>query len=175
LTAPRRRRATKQSFDIDEVFAKGGRPLIDFLEYCVRSIQMDPVFLFLVRDYRYGPTAAKAIALYRMFCAPSAPGRISLTSVLPPYDCRLQESIRELELKALLPPKYLFDWIAGELAKTAVPARKFRRYRQHLTPIENLRGGQMTAVQRHFVQNIWQPIIRRNLTLAGFWRISDIA
>ena len=46
--------------DINEVFSKGGKPLIEFLDYCVRSIQMDLVFMFLVREYHNGPTAAKA-------------------------------------------------------------------------------------------------------------------
>src|SRR5437762_12064592 len=84
----RSRMPTGSRVDIDEVFSKGGRTLIDFLDYSVRSIQMDPVFIFLVREYHTGPTVAKAVALYDLFCAPDSQGRISCLNSLPPKDMR---------------------------------------------------------------------------------------
>ena len=160
--------------DINEVFTKGGKPLIDFLDYCVRSIQMDPVFLFLVREYRNGPTPAKAVALYEMFCAPNAPARISAQTVLPPYDVRLREAIILLT-PSFLPAKYLFDSVVRELEKRPRSSAYVRRYKTDRTPVENLPHGKMTPAQRHFVEKIWQPVIRPHLVAAGFWRVASVA
>jgi hypothetical protein len=33
----------------------------------------------------------------------------------------------------------------------------------------------MTSAQRHFVDCVWQPVIRPRLAAAGFWRILTIA
>src|SRR5262245_4598428 len=110
--------------NVNEIFTKGGKPLHDFLDYCVRSIQMDLLFIFLVGEDRWIPSGAKAVALYYNFCAPNAPGRVSAVKTLPPYDVRLREAIQPLAahqngLKGLpagqngplppLPAKYLFD------------------------------------------------------------------
>ena len=54
--------------NIHRIFQQGDKRRLNFLEYCVRSVQMDPVFVFLVGEYRNGPTAAKALALYELFC-----------------------------------------------------------------------------------------------------------
>ena len=177
--------------DINEVFSKGDKPLIEFLDYCVRSIQMDLVFMFLVREYHNGPTAAKAAALYDLFCAPNAPGRLSVREVLPPYDVRLREAISLLTRSTpvsdtdpalqtdfgppLLPAKYLFDSVVRELEKRAAASSYVRRYKPSRTPLENLPNGKMTQAQRHFVENIWQPVIRPQLVAAGFWRIATVA
>ena len=158
---------------MNATFDHGGKPLIDFLDYCVRSIQTDPLFLFLVREYRNGPTAAKARALFELFCARTAPGRISVARSLPPYDLRLEKSLQPPA--PALPPKYLFDFVAAELGKDSPSFVNIRRYKPHLTPLENLPDGKMSSVQRHFVQNVWQPIIRPQLIAAGFWRIADVA
>ena len=168
--------------NINEFFGRGGKPLLDFLDYCVRSIQMDLVFLFLVREYRDSRTAAKAVALYDMFCAPNAPGRISVGHALPPYDVRLRETIRPLAMNLaqsstppLSPPKYLFDSLAGEIELRSPSLHKAREYKPNRTAVENLPGGKMTPVQRHFVEKIWEPIIRPRLVSAGFWRMTTIA
>ena len=179
--------------DMNELFSKGGKPLIDFLDYCVRSVQMDPLFLFLVQEYRNSPTAAKAVALFEIFFAPGAPGCTTAARVLPLYDARLTEIMRLLRTNwlesqgagmtaqnvytpVLLPAKYLFDSVAGELEKRSASLPKIRRrYKPHRTPMENLTGGKMTAAQRHFVERVWQPVIRPRLIAVGFWRIATIA
>ncbi len=82
--------------DIHRIFRQGDRPRLEFLEYCVRSVQMDPVFVFLVREYQNGPTAAKALALYDVFCGENAPARLTVTVALPPLNLRLLEAMRAL-------------------------------------------------------------------------------
>ena len=178
--------------DINEVFSKGDKPLIEFLDYCVRSIQMDLVFMFLVREYHNGPTAAKAAALYDLFCAPNAPGRLSAHRILPPYDVRLWKAMRPLTLKStlpdgtdsaaqtgfcppLLPAKYLFDSVVHELEKRSPSSAYVRRYKPNRTPVQNLPSGKMTQAQRHFVERVWEPVIRPQLVAAGFWRIATVA
>jgi hypothetical protein len=168
-----------RSADIYQIFSKGGRPLLDFLDYCIRSIEVDALFIFLVSEYRNGATRSKAVALYDLFCAPDAPARVSATKALPPYDFRLRETIRPLKAADIaagaLPPRYLFDFLVFELQKTARMSTKLRRYKPSRSPIENLPGRRMSQVQLHFVQNVWQPIIRPKLVAAGFWRIGTIA
>ena len=158
-----------------EIFARGDRPLIDFLDYSIRSIQPDLLFMFLVRDYQSIPSAPKAVALYDMFCAPGAPGRISSRTLLPPFDLRLAKAITPLIGSTLLPPKYLFDFLSTDLAKNSPSLKKIRRYRLDRSPVENLPNARMTAPQRHFVDKIWEPIIRPRLVAAGFWRVGTIA
>jgi hypothetical protein len=158
-----------------EIFARGDRPLIDFLDYSVRSIQSDLLFMFLIRDYQGIPSAAKAVALYDMFCAPQAPGRISSRTLLPPFDSRLAKAVTPLTGSGLLPPKYLFDFLYTDLAKNSPSLKRIRRYKTDRSPVENLPDGKMTAPQRHFVEKIWEPIIRPRLVTAGFWRVAAIA
>jgi hypothetical protein len=180
------------SLDISQLFSKGGKPAIDLLDYCVRSIQMDPVFIFLVQEYRFGPTAAKAIALYDVFCSPGSMGRISAEKALPPYDMRLWQTLQPLmknwtevqEARAaeqdrpalVRPARYLFDSVVMELEKTSSSLCKIRsQYKPDLSPMENLPKGKMTPAQRQFVEKIWEPILRPRLAAAGFWRMATIA
>lgn len=79
--------------DVGVIFRRGGRDLINLLEYCVYSVQMDPLFLYLVSEYRLAPTTDKALALYELFCAADAPARISLRGELPPKDFRLPQAL----------------------------------------------------------------------------------
>jgi len=65
------------SLDLDKVFAQGGKKLVALLQHAVRAAQSDLLFVFLVEAYRQTPTAAKAVALYRSFCAADAPARLS--------------------------------------------------------------------------------------------------
>jgi hypothetical protein len=176
------RKARKSvQIDINDLFAKGGKPLIDFLDYCVRSVQTDPLFLFLVQEYRNGPTARKAVALFEMTCARDAPAQISTARALYLYDARLADMMRSLAAQsaatpAPLPPKFLFDSVAAGLEKNSASLPKIRRsYRPDRTPVENLPGGKMSPAQRHFVERVWQPVVRPRLTAAGFWRIATIA
>src|SRR4051812_20378528 len=157
------------AIDVQETFERGGKELLQLLDYCVRSIQMDPLFLFLVRDFRLAPTLPKAVALYEIFCAPKSLGRISVEESLPPRDFRLQEALRPLRLNwtrveatrlfdeenrvpAILPPRQLFDFVVSEVEKQSPAMRRIeRRYKPTQSSIENLTGGKMSEAQRHFV------------------------
>jgi hypothetical protein len=177
--------------DLDDIFTRGGKRLIDVLNYCVRSVQMDPVFAFLVEEYRLSPSQTKAVALYDMFAAPGAPARINAAALLPPRELALQIVIENLRrpqprldsteigpLRLQVPPgKYIFDALALHVRKNGrgAMARITRRYSLKLTPTENLPGRRMTAGQRHFVDQVWQPRIRLTLVAAGFRRIANIA
>ena len=82
--------------NVGEVFARGGKGLIDLLEFCVISVRMDPVFVFLAGEFRTHPTARGAVALYELFCTRDAPARVSALRALPPYDLRLPAAVRPL-------------------------------------------------------------------------------
>jgi hypothetical protein len=177
--------------DLDDIFTRGGKPLIDVLNYCVRSVQMDPVFAFLVEEYRLSPSQTKAVALYDMFAAPGAPARINAADLLPPQELALQIVIENLRRppprpgwteigapRLQAPPgKYIFDTLQLHVRKNrrGAIARIKRRYNLKLTPTENLPGRRMTAGQRNFVDQVWQPRIRPTLVTAGFRRIANIA
>lgn len=161
------------------------------MDYAVRSMQMDLLFIALVRDYRNHPTVPKAVALYELFCTTQALARVSLAETLPPRNLRLQAAIRPLQsaqnsatgtnipatsLPMTLPPKYLFDSVACRLEQLSPSLRNIRRrYRPRRSPQANLPGGKMTATQRHFVDKVWEPIIRPRLVAAGFWRVATVA
>jgi len=78
---------------IETLFDRGGRDLIDLLEYCVISLRKDILFLYLVRQYRQRSTAGGAVAMHDMFCAVGAPARISAASILAPKDMRLEQAV----------------------------------------------------------------------------------
>jgi hypothetical protein len=131
--------------DVDLLIRRGGRPLVDILNYCVCSINVDAMFLFLVHEYRVAPTTDKAVAVYEVFCAPAAPARISIENNLPPKDPRILHAIAPyanayrapdpptpsqsegpsqseessdapwLGNRMLLPPKYFFDSLSSTL------------------------------------------------------------
>ncbi|MCA9131853.1 MAG: hypothetical protein KDA45_01805 [Planctomycetales bacterium] len=82
--------------DINAVFERGGRELLDLLEYSVLSLNKEVVFLYLAREYRQHPTARMAVALHDMFCAAQSPARIDLAVLLPPKDMRLEQAISGL-------------------------------------------------------------------------------
>lgn len=186
--------------EIDEVFRRGGKGLIDLLEYCVISVQLDPVFVFLAGEYRAQPSALKALALYDAFCAPAAPARVSARHALPPYDLLLSSTIvpvrenverasRQVEegtgedseaeprTPLLIPARYLFDDVTRRLRAGHVSqlSRVSERYDPALTPYENLPGGRMTPGQKAFVDRVWEPRVRPSLVAAGFRRVADVA
>jgi hypothetical protein len=179
--------------DIEEVYRRGGKALIDLLEYCVRSVQMDPLFVFLVWEYRNRPTTPGALALYDLFCAPQAPARISAREFLPPSNLKLHFTILPLRVNLAevtaagttgldpppplrLPAKYLFDAVAQSIERSSASLKNIRScYDPGRTPLENLPGGRMTPGQRRFVEKIWEPLVRPQLVSAGFWRVATIA
>ena len=76
----------------------------------------------------------------------------------------------------LLPPKYLFEFVTNAvLEESKYLAQIEQHYQPDRTPIENLPDGKMTTAQRHFVDKIWEPIVRPQLVQAGFWRIASVA
>ena len=180
------------AIDIDSIFARGGKKLIDLLDYGVRSVQPDLLFVFLVQEYRQHPTTPKAVALYDNFCAPHAAARVSAVEMLPPLNLHLQIAMRPLILNLgqvqdarakatmapplLLPPKFFFDAIDLHLRQKSAGLRAIKRhYRIRLSPVKNLPGGRMNAGQRHFVDRVWEPILRPQLVAAGFRRMTAIA
>lgn len=181
------------SIRLEEVFAAGGKPLIALLDYCVFSMQMDPVFAFLVAEFRTMPTSPKALAIFDLFCAVGAPARLSVESVLPPRDFRLERAIAPirnppmrmdeddagaplLTPAPMTPGKYLFDIAVDALQHDAEGpwARIERTFEPEFGPHGNLPGGQLTASQRRFVERVWKPQLRPYLEAAGFRRVGNI-
>lgn len=181
------------SIRLHDVFAAGGKPLIELLDYCVFSVQMDPVFVFLAGEFRMHPACEKALALYDVFCAAGAPARVSADDVLPPLDFRLDRAIEPIRNPPMriedpdadepnlvpsvqTPGKFLFDVVAGELERRpdGAIAAIGRSYDPSRDAQENLPGGKMTAPQRMFVERIWKPQLRPYLVAAGFRRIANI-
>ncbi len=187
----RRKRATRPS--IDRILAEGGAGRIALLRYCVISITMEPIFVFLASEYRLRPTHAGAVALYDVFCAPGGPAPIRAAALLPPHHLglasgidTLRRQVRQLHapqpaaphdgIPITAPMRGLFDPVV-ELVRTD-PEGRFtrmaRRYDASRTPVQNLPGARMTAGQRHFVENVWRPRIRPGLVSAGFWQLTTI-
>jgi hypothetical protein len=210
---PRRARTTKKSrqagvrqaharapspvapADIGRILAGGGGERIALLRYCVLSVTMEPVFVFLAGEYRLRPTHAAALALYDVFCSHQAPAKVRGTpDLLPPRNLKLAAAIQltRAQHSAVRPPeqrsgeaprvpstvpyRHLFDPLADTLqADPSGHVQRVRlRYNPALTPVQNLPGGRMTAAQRHFVENIWRPVARPCLVAAGFWQIATI-
>jgi hypothetical protein len=180
------------AIDIDKIFSRGGKELIDLLDYGVRAFQPDLLFIFLTQEYRQHPTTPKAVALYDIFCTPQSPARLSAAEMLPPINLQLEAALRPLKLNVaqwqtaqaaaspalplILPPKFLFDGIVQHLRERSPGLRRVKRcYRIKKTPLANLPGGKMTEGQRHFVEKIWEPNLRPRLVDAGFRRVASIA
>ena len=187
------------SANVEQIFERGGRDLVNLLEYCVLSVKKDVLFLYLAGQYRLRPGAVSVVALYDLFCANDAPARISVNASLPPFDRRLEQAIvpfrhavqwigdaarragKEVEsegpLPPLLPPRYLFDSILQSL--TVVDSSQIQdihaNYDPALTPHENLPGGKLTVGGRAFVDNVWLPVVRPRLVSAGFWGVAAVA
>ncbi len=190
---------------IETFFDRGGRDLIDLLEYCVISLRKDILFHYLVRQYRQRPTAGGAVAMYDMFCAADAPARISAANVLAPKDMRLEQAMVPFRQSLLscaadevvsdnvasdhaateprrpmvdpFPPKYLFDPVVQSLMASSDTQWQDveSHYDPSITPHANLPDGRMTANQRLFVDRIWTPVVRPRLVAAGFWRIATVS
>jgi len=179
--------------DVQAVLRAGGREAIKLLEFCVLSGQLEPVFGYLVSDYRTQATARRALALYDVFCAVGAPARMHADSALPPRNHGLLQDLQRIRADVLqvesyhatqpehpravaIPPKYLFDRVCAVVDSPEHEAvrRIQERYDPALEPSENLPGGKLTASQRHFVDFVWRPQIRPYLVQAGFPRIATI-
>lgn len=178
---------------IERLFDAGGAACIGLLQHCVRSVTLAPLFVFLGREYRLRPTHIGALTLFDVFCAADAPARIKSPLLSPPNDLALAGAIATLrrqwlQLQQPEPPaegmgvpittplRGLFDRLSdaliaqphGDIARLAI------YYDERLSPSENLAGGRMTSVQRHFVEYVWKPIARPRLVAGGFWRVQTI-
>jgi hypothetical protein len=179
--------------DIAELLSCGGEGRIALLRYCVMSITPEPVFLFLVQEYRFRPTHRAALALYDVFCAPAAAARVRSPTALPPRDLRLSAAISAIRrqwaelqspaqpedgipVSTTVPHRDLFDRLAAALQQDpdGPLARVARLYDPGRTPHQNLPGGTMNAAQKHFVERVWRPVARPALVVAGFWQIGNI-
>lgn len=183
--------------DLDDVMGRGGADLIGLLQYCVYSVQVEPIFVYLARDYQSAPTAAGAVALYDAFCAPGALARLRTIEVLEPYDLRLARpllALRALQQAPAVPPgqpeeekgprrsapagpaRNLFEYIVAHLRglEDGPLQRAARVYDPALTARENLPGGKLNEGQRYFVDKVWLARVRPLLARAGFWRVATI-
>jgi hypothetical protein len=178
--------------DLDDVFQRGGRELIDLLQYSVCSVQPEPLFLCLVQDYRGQATVPRALALADVFCTAGQPACLRAPAVLPPRDLRLSRELAPLrqalaafsaappeaeDRPALpLPARHLFDFVVAHLREQPDgPLQRIARgYDPALSPLENLPGGRMNEAQRFFVDRVWKPRLRPQLVAAGFCRVAAI-
>jgi hypothetical protein len=179
--------------DIAEILSRGGEARIALLRYCVMSITPEPVFLFLVHEYRLRPAHLSALALYDVFCAPGAPARVRSPAALPPRDLHLSAAadfIRKqwaalhspgqqedgVPVSSTVPHRDLFDRLAAALQqdREGALARVARLYDPGRTPHQNLPGGKLSPVQKHFVERVWRPAARPTLVAAGFWQIANV-
>ena len=118
--------------DLDLIFSGGGKPALELLEYCVRTVRMEPVFVFLVSDYRLHPSAGKALALHDVFCAPDIRFRTITWETFRAGSGMLSSTIHSVRtavlkataanlaapqqrLPATLPPRHVFDSLVAEL------------------------------------------------------------
>lgn len=180
--------------NINEIFRRGGVGLIDLLEFSVISVKMDPVFVFLVQEYKSNPTTMRAVSLYELFCAPKAPAKISADHVLPPKDLRIQRAVQPIRQQLLqaqgansgeqesivprtIPGNHLFDFIVDELQNSPEGSVTdiSHQFDPSRSPSENLPGGKMNSAQRTFVQGTWEAYVRPQLVAVGFRRIANIA
>ena len=179
--------------DIGDILTRGGEQRIALLRYCVMSVAMEPVFVFLAGEYRMRPTHAGALALYDLFCAADAPARIQAPNALPPRSLHLSsaiQSIRAQGAQAQLPPqsedvvripittpaRTLFDAVVDDLRKDANGryARVGSQFDPELAPVQQLPGGNMSPSQRHFRDTVWLPVARPRLVDAGYWQLANI-
>jgi len=177
----------------------GGTDRLNLIRFGVISATVEPVFLFLVSEFRLRPTATAAHALYDAFCAPQAPARLATLEALPPRDLRLLTAIgafsdahsgaREMHdvthtesppssrtVVANTPGRNLFDPLVSALwaQPEGVLQRLERDYDAALSPEANLPGGRQSAAQRNFVDRVWCGRLRPRLVAAGFWQLSSI-
>ena len=178
--------------DLDELMTRGGVGRVKLLQFCVRSVTMEPLFVYLVSEYRWRPTHVAALALYDVFCAPGALARVKALAALPPRELRLSAAVAPLRrqfdylrsppadddsgMSITTPYRNMYDNVVSALRDDpdGPLAEVVRRYDPDLDPTENLPGGRMNAGQRHFVDNIWKPLIRPQLVGAGFWQVGSI-
>jgi hypothetical protein len=171
------------AIDVDQVLSASDELQLELLNHCVYARRLEPLFVFLVADYRNHPSLARAHVLHQLFCRTGAPVRLGESRVLPPDDLRIERSI------GLLPPlpaagqppvpfapdRAIFDFIAADLRRDGGPlAALGAAFDPLLSAKENLPGGEMDAGQRAFVERVWRATVRPRLLGAGFWRVATL-
>lgn len=183
---------------IDALLGAGGVERVNLLRYAVRSVTMEVMMHFLVREYRFHPTLRGALALYDVFCAPRSPARLPAAEAVParwlPLGARIEglrgreqafdqaaEAIRGGGEDTPLPPpplpdRALYDEMVRSMWTDPGGAlqRVEREYDSSRMPDENLPGGRLSPAQRNFVDRVWRPEVRPHLVDAGFWQLSSI-
>ncbi len=177
------------SLDIPATLNQGGAGSVALLQFCLRSGQLEPLFLALVNEYRQKPNHLAALTLYDLFCAPNAPARLSVVQVLPPQDLKLagmvpllraqwtqmqaREAVdEEKRLHIAQPQRALFDSVVAALPTAfAVVAQQFDPEKR---VNDCLPGGSLSAGQRNWINQVWLKQVRPKLTSAGFWRVGTL-
>ena len=185
--------------DLMAIFQRGGVDALNLMQYCVRAVDLDPLFVALVRESYLRPSHLGLLALYDCFCAPHAPGKLSISETLAANELRLQSQAENVRTewqqmqqmmqapveqtvdgesaarqRSTVPYRSMFDALLPHLQQSAKWQATSQRYKPELSPHQNLPGGEMTPVQLHFVTRVWRPVIRPRLVAAGFWRIATI-
>ena len=192
VETPLKTAASEDTFNWQATLAAGGAGRVAFMQYCVRSVTPEPLFLFVAGEYRFRPSHHSALAIYDVFCAVDSPARIRFPDALAPKELRLAATINELRSQVeppaglsedeksrlgQIPPRLdLFGHLAGRVAgsREGPLAELARRYDPSLTPDQNLPGRRMNANQRFFRDKVWGPLIRPRLVSAGFWQLGSI-
>lgn len=180
----------KTQINISDILRRGGEQRIALLRYCVMSVSMEPVFVFLAGEYRLRPTHAGVLALYDLFCAADAPARIQAPDTLSPRSLRLASAIRSIRAQgaqaqlseesvrvaSTAPGKDLFDPVVDYLRKdpNGRLARISNEFDPELAPEQQLPGGKMSLSQRYFRESVWLPIARPRLVDVGYWQMANI-
>jgi hypothetical protein len=165
--------------DLNDILTRGGKDLIDLLHFSVYSLQLEPMFVHLVQDYRNQATVNRALALFDVFCTVGSPACIRATDLLPPRDLRLLRELtplRQPTQPAPLSARHLFDFVVALLREqTDGPLHMIaQQYDPARSPIDNLPAGRLSQTQRFFVEKVWQGRLRPQLVSAGFWRVATI-
>jgi hypothetical protein len=138
--------------DVDLEFTRGGRTALDFLSYCVMAYRLEPLFDYLVRDYRTRPTGAGAVTLFDMFCAPAGPARLRAGEPhLPPRELRLVQDLDRVRGLLHAPVPLEDSDASGSPARATAPGSHAPVHvpaPRHLFDglVERLRGGERDLV-----------------------------
>lgn len=174
--------------DMNRIFEAGGAKAIDFLNYCIISSQIDPLFVYLVeKEYRTHSSKKRARALYDVFCAEGAPLRVNADQALPPTDKTLVYDMQSVGLDQILaqdknvvtrkvtavfgarkPEKGMFDEVVNALrGNDSSLTDACSKYDPDKGALGSL-GGEMTTSQRNYVRTSWIPVARPKLVAAKF-------
>lgn len=181
--------STQPLLDIPATLAQGGEGSVALLQFCLRSGQLEPLFLALVKEYQQRPNHLAALTLYDLFCAPNAPARLSVAHALPPQDLKLagmmpllraqwtqmqsREPVdEEKRLYIAQPQRTLFDSVLAALPAAFVPVAA--QFDPGKRVNDSLPGGRLSAGQRNWINQVWLKQVRPKLTAAGFWRVGTL-